>query len=89
MQLTSNILKNLLTQVKVAKFLGVHIDSSLSFETHVSYMRAIILRQVSMINRVNYFFPPNILVTSLLLFYLAIYLILQIYLGQKLSFNYQ
>jgi hypothetical protein len=54
---------NLLLQVEVAKFLGVHIDSSLSFATHVSCIRAIILRQVSMINRVNNFLPPDILVT--------------------------
>ena len=61
---------NLLLQVEVTKFLGVHIDSSLSFAIHVSYIRAIILRLISVINRVNYFLPPGILDT---LFYSFIY----------------
>ena len=61
---------NLLPQVEVTKFLSVHIDSSQSFAKHLSYIRVIILRQVSMINRVNYFLPPDILVT---LYYFFIY----------------
>ena len=55
---------------QVDKFLGVHVDSSQSFAAHVSYIRAIILRQVSIINRANYFLPPDILVT---LYYSFIY----------------
>ena len=54
---------DIIPQVEVAKFLGVFIDSCLSFSNHISYITAIILRQVAMINRVNYFLPPDILVT--------------------------
>ena len=52
------------------KFLGVYLDCFLSFKPHITYTHSLILRQSSILHRVNSFIPPDAMVS---LYYAFIY----------------
>ena len=54
---------DIIPQATMVKFLGVYLDCFLSFKPHITHTRSLILRQSSMLHRINSFLPPDIMVS--------------------------
>ena len=54
---------DIIPQVTMVKFLGVYLDCFLSFKPHIIHNRSLILRQSSMLHRINSFLPSDIMVS--------------------------
>ena len=54
---------DIIPQATMVKFLGVYLDCFLSFKPHITHTRSLILRQSSMLHRINSFLPPDIIVS--------------------------
>ena len=52
-----------LKQVDSTKFLGLHIDSDLSWKTHINFLCKILSRNTGILNKLKHFFPSHILQT--------------------------
>ena len=50
-----------LNQVDSIKFLGLYIDSDLSWKTHINYLSKILSRNIGILNKLKYNFPIHIL----------------------------
>ena len=71
--LSSNTLKTLpgdiiinnvnLTQVDSTKLLGLHIDSDLSWKTHINFLSKLLSRNTGILNKLKNTFPTHILLT--------------------------
>ena len=48
-------------QVDNTKFLGLHIDTDLSWKTHINYVSKILSRNTGILNKLKYYFPSHIL----------------------------
>ena len=53
--------KDIIPQSTIVRFLGVYLDCFLSFKPHITHTRSLILRQSSMLHRINSFLPPDIM----------------------------
>ena len=65
-----NFGNDIIPQATMVKYLGVYLDHFLSFKPHVTHALSLMLRQSSMLHRVNSFLPPDIMVS---LYYAFIY----------------
>ena len=54
---------DIIPQATMVKFLGLHLDCFLSFKPHITHTCSLILRQSSMLQRVNSFLPPDLMVS--------------------------
>ena len=52
---------NVLKRVSSVKFLGLFIDDKLTWKDHIDYVRKLISRNVGVLNKLRYSFPPSIL----------------------------
>ena len=50
-----------LSQVDCTKFLGLYIDSDLSWKSHINYLNKILSRNTGILNKLKHFFPSHIL----------------------------
>ena len=54
---------DIIPQATMVKLLGVYLDCFLSVEPHITHTRSLILRQSSLLHRINSFLPPDIMVS--------------------------
>ena len=54
---------DIIPQATIVKFLGVYLDCFLSFKPHITHTRSLVLRQSSMLYRVNSFLPPDVMLS--------------------------